>query len=117
MAFFEICKARGDLLFPIRTVEKVRNVRCAAFQRTPGVYSGSIAVLFVLAYRSCNADAKHDGVTRRIVPLAITTGVESIYGFRTGTPSSGRAGKNPDGPIRFAFVISERIGGTRSRQA
>jgi hypothetical protein len=49
MARFEMSKARGNLLLPIRTVEEVRNVRCAAFQRTPGVDSRSIAVLFVLA--------------------------------------------------------------------
>jgi len=42
-------KAREDLLLPIRTMEEVRNVRCAAFQRAPGVYSGSIAVFFILA--------------------------------------------------------------------
>ena len=46
---FEMSKARGDLLLPIRTVEEVRNVRCATFQRAPGDYSGSIAVFFVLA--------------------------------------------------------------------
>src|SRR5436309_2150726 len=33
MTRFEMSKARGDLLLPIRTVEEVRNVRCATFQR------------------------------------------------------------------------------------
>jgi hypothetical protein len=41
-------KVRGDLLLPIRTVEEVRNVRCAAFQRPPGVYSRVNCSVFIL---------------------------------------------------------------------
>ncbi len=83
MARFEMSKARGDLLLPIRTVEEARNVRCAAFQRTPGVYSGSIAVSFYPRDCHCNEDAKRDEVARRVGALVITPGAKSVYGYRT----------------------------------
>jgi len=43
MAFFEICKARGDLLFPIRTVEKVRKTSDAPrFRERPAFIPGQL---------------------------------------------------------------------------
>src|SRR5678809_62717 len=49
---FEMSKARGDLLLPIRTVEEVRNVRCAAIQRVPSVIPDQLQCFCCLLYTS-----------------------------------------------------------------
>ena len=99
-------KAREDLLLPIRTVEEVRNVRCAAFQRAPSIYSGSIAVFFFLAIEIAIRVPKHDEGARRVDPLAITPGAKSVYGFRTRIPFRDGFREKPCGdyPIRLRYI-------------
>jgi len=78
-------KARGDLLLPIRTVEEVRNVRCAAIQRVPSVIPDQLQC-FCPRYRDSNAGTKEEGWCETVVPMAITGGVD--VGYRFGTQQS-----------------------------
>ena len=68
-------------------------------------------------YRDSNAGAKHDEGARRIVPLAITPGAKSVYGFWTGIRFRGGFREEPCGDYPIRFVISEWIAGAAAERS